>query len=147
MGKGPLIRDLWEFRFQDDSPDDSQREWQKSAQTPWKELMKSRESGELKACLSALRSGDLERHCWLVSDEDVPMEGEVVSPHLLCARAFRWPDLTSSFDLQRLDAEASVCSTGAASSDGRVCCSPFHFARPITLGECCCFCCRPPLSS
>lgn len=134
LKKGSIIRDLWELRFQEGATDE-QKEWQESAQKSWKSMLTGQHGKELKDYLSAMRSGDAERHCWLVSDEELVVAGERMSPQLLCARAFRWPDLKSCADLQRLDGEAGVCTTGEASCDGRVCCSPFHFARVIPVGE------------
>nr|CDO67946.1 Smad 6/7A SciSmad6/7A [Sycon ciliatum] len=137
LKKGSLIRDLWDQRSSECTPE--QRQWQEAAHKSWKALLKSRDGREVKDYVSSLRNGDVERHCWLVSQEDSVVAGQQMSPQLLCARAFRWPDLESTAELHRLDQEAAVCPSGgdssAGRSDGLVCCSPYHFARVIPTEE------------
>lgn len=59
--------------------------------------------------------------CLLLPHDDVKLPREVVAPHVLCCRLWRWPQLRHQYELRRLP----WC---AAASPPEVCCNPYHWS-------------------
>lgn len=59
--------------------------------------------------------------CLLLPHHDVKLPHEVVAPHVLCCRLWRWPQLRHHYELRRLP----WC---AAASPPVVCCNPYHWS-------------------
>ncbi|XP_075548787.1 mothers against decapentaplegic homolog 6-like [Dermacentor variabilis] len=59
--------------------------------------------------------------CLLLPHHDVKLLHEVVAPHVLCCRLWRWPQLRHDYELRRLP----WC---ADASPPKVCCNPYHWS-------------------
>ncbi|KAK9871399.1 hypothetical protein WA026_011652 [Henosepilachna vigintioctopunctata] len=79
-------------------------------------LLRRLQEKQLQMLLSAVTSrGQDSTNCVLLPRED--------EPHVLCCRAWRWPDLRQASELRRMP----MCRSAADSV--YICCNPYHWSR------------------
>ncbi|KAK8786654.1 hypothetical protein V5799_023564, partial [Amblyomma americanum] len=77
---------------------------------------------QLQTMLQAVQSKGREGcECLPLPLDDVKLPREVVAPHVLCCRLWRWPQLRHQYELKRLP----WC---VAASPLQVCCNPYHWS-------------------
>ncbi|KAH7951551.1 hypothetical protein HPB52_010298 [Rhipicephalus sanguineus] len=85
-------------------------------------MLKLLEPPQLQTMLQAVQTKGREGcECLLLPHDDVKLPREVVAPHVLCCRLWRWPQLRHQYELKRLP----WC---AAASPPEVCCNPYHWS-------------------
>ncbi|KAL3201921.1 hypothetical protein MRX96_012192 [Rhipicephalus microplus] len=85
-------------------------------------MLKLLEVPQLQKMLQAVQTKGREGcECLLLPCDDVKMPREVVAPHVLCCRLWRFPQLRHQYELRRLP----WC---AAASPPEVCCNPYHWS-------------------
>ncbi|KAH9368719.1 hypothetical protein HPB48_004738 [Haemaphysalis longicornis] len=84
-------------------------------------LLKRLRDSQLETMLRAVQTrGRDGTACLPLPHGDVKLPREVVAPHVLCCRLWRWPQLRHQYELKRLP--------WCAASPLHVCCNPYHWS-------------------
>lgn len=98
-------------------------------------FLKKLKEKSLDVLLEAVESqGGMPSGCVLVSQTEVRIGGQLLSPQYLLCRLFRWPDLRLSSLLKPL----CHCQSFRAEESQTLCCNPHHYSRlcgPVKDGK------------
>ena len=125
-----LVKRLWKNRIlyhEGDSETEADIELKSAAHSMLKRLKEK----QLDVMVQSVESkGGETTECVLLPKADVKLASRrPVSPHTLCCKLWRWPELQQGVELKRLP----CCTTG--DDQGYVCCNPYHWSLLLKTGK------------
>lgn len=125
--RNSLVKRLWSLRISAENEAESENEKNIDTCEEWKtviySVLRRLKEKQLECLLDCLESkGGKVTYCVLLPREHIKIGRTFVSPHVLCCQMWRWPQISSEYDLRRL----SCCET--ADDKVYICCNPFHWS-------------------